>query len=72
MKKNIHPINNLINVKCSCGNNIKIFSVLKNDIFIDVCYKCHSFYTGKNKISNKKGRLEMFKKRYGKNKFFFI
>ncbi len=71
MKKNIHLSNNLLKVSCSCGNIIKIYSTLKKNFNIDVCYKCHSFYTGKQKISNSKGRLDNLKKRFGKINFIF-
>ncbi len=66
MKKNIHPNIYLLNINCSCGNKIKIFSTLKKDFYIDICYKCHSFYTGKQRISNSKGRIENLKKRFKK------
>ncbi len=71
MRKNIHPIKYLLNLVCSCGNKIVIYSTLKNNFSVDVCYKCHSFYTGKQKISNIKGRIENFKKRFKKINFNF-
>ncbi len=71
MKKNIHLENNLLKAFCSCGNIIKIYSTLKKNFNIDVCYKCHSFYTGKQKISNSKGRLDNLKKRFDKINFIF-
>ncbi len=69
MKKNIHPIKYLLNLVCSCGENICIYSTLKNSFSIDVCYKCHSFYTGKQKISSIKGRIENLKRRFEKINF---
>ncbi len=71
MKKNIHPIINLLKVICSCGNKINIFSTLKKNFNIDVCYKCHSFYTGKQKISYSRGRIDNLKKRFNKINFNF-
>ncbi len=53
-----------LKVVCSCKNIIYIFTTCKKKINIDVCYKCHSFYTGKQKISNSKGRMENLKKRF--------
>ncbi len=64
MKKKIHSDIFSLKVSCSCGNIINIFSTLKNDFFIDVCYKCHSYYTGKQKISFSKGRIENLRKRF--------
>ncbi len=72
MKKNIHPKSFLLSVICSCGNKMNILSTLNKDFFVDVCYKCHPFYTGQQKISNIRGRLERFQKRYSKmNNIFF-
>ncbi len=71
MKKNTHPNMNLLTISCSCNNVMKIYSTLSKDFNVDVCYKCHSFYTGKQKISNSKGRLDNFKKRFNKINFNF-
>ncbi|QJC33855.1 50S ribosomal protein L31 [Enterobacteriaceae endosymbiont of Donacia provostii] len=66
MKKNIHPKYNSILAKCSCGNLINIKSTLKNnkELSLDVCYLCHPFYTGKQKITDNKGRVEQFRKKF--------
>ncbi len=64
MKKNIHPKIYKLNIKCSCGNLIKIFTSSKYKFIIDVCYKCHAFYTGKQKITGSKGRIQNLKKRF--------
>ncbi len=71
MKKNIHPKSRELIVNCSCGNIIKIFSTLNKNFSIEVCYKCHSFYTGKQKSSNIKGRLEKFNKKYKNINYLF-
>ncbi len=65
MKKKIHPEIYLLHINCSCGNKMKIFSTLKKKFDIDVCYKCHVFYTGKQRISSSKGRIDNFRKRFG-------
>ncbi|QJC34267.1 50S ribosomal protein L31 [Enterobacteriaceae endosymbiont of Donacia cinerea] len=72
MKKNIHPEYNKIIAKCSCGNTIHTRSTLKNnkELNLDVCYICHPFYTGKQKITDTKGRVENFKKRFKNSKIF--
>ena len=71
MKKNIHPqyFPNA-QVKCACGNTFTVGST-KELIEIEICSKCHPFYTGKEKIVDKMGRVEKFRKRLakkGKNK----
>ncbi len=65
MKENIHPKSELVTVRCSCGNTFQIHSTCCRDIAIDVCSKCHPFYTGKQKIVDTGGRVEAFKKRFG-------
>ncbi|WWP00146.1 MAG: 50S ribosomal protein L31 [Candidatus Dasytiphilus stammeri] len=64
MKKNIHPNYTLITATCSCGNLIKIRSTLKSNLFLDVCYRCHPFYTGKQRFIDTKGRVEKFNRRF--------
>ncbi|BBA84581.1 50S ribosomal protein L31 [endosymbiont of Euscepes postfasciatus] len=68
MKKNIHPKKFDIVVTCSCSNKFNIKSTISNDFNIDVCYKCHSFYTGKIKFIDNIGRIGKFNKKY-KNLF---
>ena len=64
MKENIHPKYEEVNVKCSCGNTFKIRSTVGHDLNIDVCSKCHPFYTGKTKIVDSAGRVDQFYQRY--------
>ena len=45
MKENIHPQYEEVTVKCSCGNTFKVRSTVGHDLNIDVCSKCHPFYT---------------------------
>ncbi len=67
MKKNIHPSCKEIHILCNCGNNFYIKSTLKNDkLNINVCDKCHPFYTGKQKIVDMAGRVDKFYKKFGK------
>ena len=65
MKVGIHPKYNKINVVCSCGNNFKTRSTLEGTINLDVCAKCHPFYTGKQKILDTAGRVDKFRQKYG-------
>lgn len=62
MKTKIHPqFNNDVKVTCSCGNTFVTGSTT-NVIQVEVCYKCHPFYTGEQKFLDRKGRVETFKK----------
>jgi large subunit ribosomal protein L31 len=67
MQKNIHPKYSDIEVTCSCGNKFATRSTFKDPIMtVDVCSKCHPFYTGKQKILDTAGQVDKFKKRYNK------
>lgn len=64
MKEGIHPdFNNEAVVKCACGETFKTGSV-KDEIKVEVCSKCHPFYTGKHKVLDTGGRIEKFMKKY--------
>lgn len=65
MKQGLHPVNNRITIKCSCGNEIDTFSTLK-EVSTSICSNCHPFFTGKQKILDTAGRVEKFKQRYAK------
>lgn len=64
MKTDIHPEYANIQVTCSCGNTFETKSTLCNDLSVEVCSKCHPFYTGKQKILDTGGRVDRFRKRY--------
>lgn len=64
MKQNIHPEYHKTKIRCACGNEIETGST-KKDIRVEICSKCHPFYTGKQKLIDTSGRVDMFKKRYG-------
>ncbi len=67
MKKDIHPAYAEVVVTCSCGNSFATRSTLaSNTLHIEVCSKCHPFYTGKQKILDTSGRIDSFAKKYGK------
>ena len=65
MKKDIHPKYEAITISCSCGNKIETRSTLCKDLSIEVCSKCHPFYTGTQKVMDTGGRIERFNKRFG-------
>ena len=62
--KNIHPDYQETTITCACGNVIHTRST-KKDIRVEICYKCHPFFTGKQKLVDTSGRVDMFNKRYG-------
>lgn len=65
MKEGIHPKYEPTTITCACGYVIDTRSTSK-DIRVEVCSKCHPFYTGsKQRIVEKGGRVERFKKKYG-------
>ncbi len=64
MKKGIHPQYVDSVIKCACGNEIRTKSV-KKEISVEICSKCHPFFTGKQKLIDSAGRVERFQKKYG-------
>ena len=66
MKAEIHPDYQELKVTCSCGNEFVTRSTLTDDLRIEVCSACHPFYTGKQKIVDTAGRVDKFRKKYGK------
>jgi len=64
MKKNIHPNYVEATVTCACGETFKTEST-KESIQVEVCSKCHPFYTGKQNLGAKKGQVEKFNKKFG-------
>ncbi len=64
MKAGIHPKYEMTTITCACGNVIKTKSTVKN-IEVEICSKCHPFYTGKQKLVDTAGRVERFNRKYG-------
>ncbi len=68
MKKDIHPKYYLdAKVKCACGNTFNVGST-KEFIDVEVCPKCHPFYTGKDKILDTMGRVQKFQQKMAQKK----
>lgn len=66
MKPNIHPEYKPVKVQCACGETFITGSTKKGDLIkVDICSKCHPFFTGKQKLVDTGGRVDKFKKRYG-------
>lgn len=63
MKKNIHPkYFDEATVICACGNSF-ITGSTKASLMVEVCYKCHPFYTGEQRFLDTKGRVDAFIKK---------
>lgn len=65
MRQGIHPEYNEIKVTCSCGESFTTRSTAGKDLILEVCSKCHPFYTGKQKIVDTAGRVDRFQQKYG-------
>ncbi len=65
MKTGIHPEYSITAIKCACGNVLEAGST-KKDIRVEICSKCHPFFTGKQKLVDSAGRIERFRKKYEK------
>lgn len=64
MKEGIHPQYGEAVVKCACGETFTTGST-KKELRVEICSKCHPFFTGKQKFIDTAGRVEKFKKKYG-------
>ncbi len=66
MKKGIHPEYKKATVKCACGETFEVEST-KEEINVEVCSKCHPFYTNQQSRKAHTGRVDKFNKKYGFN-----
>jgi len=64
MKEGLHPKFEETTIKCACGEIFTTNSTKKN-LSVEVCSKCHPFFTGKQKLVDIGGRVDRFKKKYG-------
>lgn len=65
MKVEIHPAYKIVTVQCACGETFQTGTTKNVDIVkVDICSKCHPFFTGKQKLVDTGGRVDKFKKRY--------
>ena len=65
MKQGIHPNYVDCKITCACGNVIETRST-RPEIRVEVCNKCHPFYTGKQKLVDTGGRVDRFNRRFGR------
>ena len=65
MKADTHPEYKDTTIKCACGSALEVGST-KTDISVEICSKCHPFFTGKQKLVDTAGRIERFRRKYEK------
>lgn len=66
MKENLHPKYKPVVVKCACGETFETSST-KDELRVDICSKCHPYFTGKQKLVDTGGRVDRFNKRFNIN-----
>jgi len=64
VKEKIHPNYQKVTVTCACGESFESGSI-KKQLRVELCSKCHPFFTGKQKFVDAGGRVDRFKKKYG-------
>ena len=64
MREGLHPDYKKTTITCACGAVYETGST-KEDVRVEICAKCHPFYTGKQKLVDTGGRVEKFKKKFG-------
>ena len=67
MKTGIHPEYKPATITCACGEVIHTRST-KGNLRVEICSKCHPFFTGKHRFVDTAGRVERFQKKFGKKK----
>ena len=65
MKNGIHPKYEDCVIRCACGETVTTKSTKGGEIRVEICSKCHSFYTGQQKSAAARGRIDKFNKKYG-------
>jgi large subunit ribosomal protein L31 len=63
MKSGIHPNYEEVTIKCACGESVVSKSTNGGEMRVEICSKCHPFFTGKQKFVDAGGRVDKFKKR---------
>ena len=63
MKSGIHPNYEEVTIKCACGETVVTKSTNGGEMRVEICSKCHPFFTGKQKFVDAGGRVDKFKKR---------
>ncbi len=67
MKANLHPKYQKVTVQCACGNAFETRST-SSAVKVDICAKCHPYFTGKTRLIDTQGRVDRFRKKYAGDK----
>ncbi|HMV31606.1 MAG: 50S ribosomal protein L31 [Gemmatimonadales bacterium] len=67
MKANVHPVYHKLMVKCACGNEFETRSTSTN-VHVEICAKCHPYFTGRQRLVDTQGRVDRFRKKYSGDK----
>jgi large subunit ribosomal protein L31 len=63
MKANLHPVYHKVMVQCACGNQFETRSTSPS-VHVEICAKCHPYFTGKQRLIDTQGRVDRFRKKY--------
>ena len=66
MKEGIHPNYSEVVIRCACGEEVRTRSTKGGEIRVEICSKCHPFFTGKQKLVDTGGRVDRFNKRFNR------
>ena len=65
MKQGIHPELKKTVIRCGCGAELETISTVE-ELHVDICSKCHPFFTGEERFVDTEGRVERFNRKYAK------
>lgn len=65
MKAGIHPEMKRVIIRCNCGAELETYSTA-DDLHVDICSRCHPFFTGEERFVDTAGRVELFQRKYAK------
>jgi large subunit ribosomal protein L31 len=63
VKPNAHPVYHKVQVQCACGNQFETRSTSPS-VHVEICAKCHPYFTGKQRLIDTQGRVDRFRKKY--------
>jgi large subunit ribosomal protein L31 len=66
MKKDIHPKTYKAKVQCACGHETELLTAKGEEVHVEICSNCHPFFTGKQRFVDTAGRIDRFRKKFGK------
>jgi len=67
VKANLHPMYHKVEVQCACGNRFETRSTSAS-VHVEICAKCHPYFTGKQRLVDTQGRVDRFRKKYAAEK----